>query len=223
MAEQIEENIVKQENENLESEQDNNLSFFEDVILPYEKYKNLIIQINELSSIIPKLNYDKQKDADKIEKKILQFLSLYRELNNNYSNFFNKSIIDIKRNIKLEKKKKKENKDKSKYYVNIPKRSPTFILDMLNKQHDEKVSQSQVLTGLIQKIKKCIDSSHSTYAVYKENGNIDKTKFYIKEDLYSFFDNIKNEASLRGNEIIIPDVMGYPNLMSYMQYFVYKE
>lgn len=222
MSVEIEENIVKEENE-LTSEYDNNLSIFDDVVLPYKEYKNLIDELNTIISIVPSLNYDKQKDADKIEKKVLNLLSLYRELNNNYSNFFNKSILDIKRNIKLEKKKKKENKDKSKYYVNIPKNSPSFILKMLNKNDDDKVSQSQVLTALIQKIKKCIESSHSTYAVFKENGKPDKTKFKIEGELLEFFNNIKKEAELRGNDITIPEIMGYPNLMSYMQYFVYKE
>ena len=223
MSQENEVITVKEENNELTTEYDNNLSIFDDVVLPYNKYKDLITELNNITSMIPKLNYDKQKDTDKIEKKILNLLSLYRELNNNYSNFFNKSIIDIKRNIKLEKKKKKENKDKSKYYVNIPKRTPAFILEMLNKGPDDKVSQSQVLTALIQKIKKCIESSHSTYAVFKENGKVDKTKFKIKGELNDFFVKIKKEAELRGNDINIPEIMGYPNLMSYMQYFVYKD
>jgi len=222
MSIENEENIVKEENE-MTSEYDNNLSIFDDVVLPYKQYKNLIDELNHITTIIPNLDYERQKDADKIEKKVLTLLSLYRELNNNYSNFFNKSILDIKKNIKLEKKKKKENKDKSKYYVNIPKRAPAFILEMLNKGEEEKVSQSQVLTALIQKIKKCIESSHSTYAVFKESGKADKTKFKIQGELLDFFNKIKDEAELRGNIISIPEVMGYPNLMSYMQYFVYKD
>tara|TARA_B110000483_G_scaffold50994_2_gene63397 strand:+ start:3631 stop:4353 length:723 start_codon:yes stop_codon:yes gene_type:complete len=217
-----EDTIIEEENE-ITSEYENNLSIFEDVVLPYKKYKNLIDELNSITSIVPKLNYEKQKDADKIEKNVLTLLSLYRELNNNYSNFFNKSILDMKRNIKLEKKKKKENKDKSKYYVNIPKRSPKFILEMLNRGPEDKVSQSQVLTALIQMIKKCIETSHSTYAVFKETGKADKTKFKIEGELLDFFNKIKNEAELRGNIITIPEVMGYPNLMSYMQYFVYKD
>lgn len=222
MSIENEENIVKEENE-MTSEYDNNLSIFDDVVLPYKQYKDLIDELNHITSIIPNLDYERQKDADKIEKKVLTLLSVYRELNNNYSNFFNKSILDIKKNIKLEKKKKKENKDKSKYYVNIPKRAPAFILEMLNKGEEEKVSQSQVLTALIQKIKKCIESSHSTYAVFKESGKADKTKFKIQGELLEFFNKIKDEAELRGNTISIPEVMGYPNLMSYMQYFVYKD
>lgn len=201
---------------------DNNLSIFDDIKLPYEKYQYLINNVNEISKILPNLNYDRQKDADKIEKKIHVFLSLYRDLNNNYSTFFNKSIIDIRRNIKLEKRKKKENKDKSKYYVNIPKEAPPFILKMMNRNSDEKVSQAQVLSAVIQKIKKCINTDFNTYVVYKDDDKIDKTKFKITGDLLVFFNEIKEEAKTRDHEIVIPEVLGYPNLMSYMQYFIYK-
>lgn len=218
------------ENNNLDSlenssntEYENNMAIFEDIRLPIKKYEEIIKEINLLSDDLPNIKIEKQKDMDKIERKVSNLLSLYRELNNNYLIFFNKSIVDVKKNIKLEKKKKKENKDKSKYYVNIPKNSPKFILEMMNKNKDDKVSQSQVLTVLIQKIKKCIDSSPSTYAVFKENGKIDRTKFKIENELNDFFQLIKDEAKLRGNEIEIPKIMGYPNLMSYMQYFVYKD
>ena len=218
------------ENNNLDSlenssnnEYENNMAIFEDIRLPIKKYEEIFKEINLLSNDLPNIKIEKQKDMDKIERKVSNLLSLYRELNNNYLIFFNKSIVDVKKNIKLEKKKKKENKDKSKYYVNIPKNSPKFILEMMNKNKDDKVSQSQVLTVLIQKIKKCIDSSPSTYAVFKENGKIDRTKFKIENELNDFFQLIKDEAKLRGNEIEIPKIMGYPNLMSYMQYFVYKD
>ena len=148
------EEIVENTTPNNEDIEDNNLSIFDDIKLPYEKYTHLIENIHKINDIMPNLNYDKHKELDKIEKKIQGFLSLYRELNNNYSTFFNKSIVDVRRNIKLEKKKNKENKDKSKYYVNIQKNAPPFILKMMNKNCDEKVSQSQVLSALIQKIKK---------------------------------------------------------------------
>ena len=105
------------ENNNLDSseniintEYEDNMAIFEDVRLPTKKYEELIQDINLLSNNLPKIKIEKQKDMDKIEKKISNFLSLYRELNNNYINFFNKSIVDIKKNIKLEKKKKKREK-----------------------------------------------------------------------------------------------------------------
>lgn len=224
MEESIENNTYDKNLENnSSSDYDNNLAIFEDVRLPIQKYQELYGEIKLVTNEFQNIKIDKQKDMDKVEKKVMQFLNIYRELNNNYIRFYNKSIVDIKKNIKLEKKKKKENKDKSKYYVNIPKNSPKFVLQMMNRNDDEKVSQSNVLTALISKIKKCIDNSPSTYAVFKENGKIDKTKFKIVEELSSFFSLIKDEAKKRGNDIEIPKVMGYPNLMSYMQYFVYKE
>lgn len=223
MEEIVENNNLTSLENSLNSDYENNMAIFEDIKLPTEKYEELIKDINLLSNELQNIKIEKQKDMDKIEKKISNFLSLYREINNNYIVFFNKSIVDIKKNIKLEKKKKKENKDKSKYYVNIPKSSPKFILKMMNKNDNDKVSQSQVLTFLIQKIKKCIDGSPSTYAVFKENGKIDRTKFKIENELSDFFQSIKYEAKVRGNEIEIPKIMGYPNLMSYMQYFVYKD
>lgn len=224
MEETIENNTYDKNLENnSSSDYDNNLAIFEDVRLPIQKYQELYEEIKLVTDEFQNIKIDKQKDMDKVEKKVMQFLNIYRELNNNYIRFYNKSIVDIKKNIKLEKKKKKENKDKSKYYVNIPKNSPKFVLQMMNRNDDEKVSQSNVLTALISKIKKCIDNSPSTYAVFKENGKIDKTKFKIVEELSSFFTLIKDEAKKRGNDIEIPKVMGYPNLMSYMQYFVYKE
>ncbi len=218
MTEEIVENTTP-------NNEDNNLSIFDDIKLPYEKYPHLIENIHKINNIMPNLNYDKHKELDKIEKKIQGFLSLYRELNNNYSTFFNKSIIDVRRNIKLEKKKNKENKDKSKYYVNIQKNAPPFILKMMNKNCDEKVSQSQVLSALIQKIKKCLTSNYTTHVVYKESDTtkVDKTKFKITDELLIFFNEIKDEAKSRGNDIIIPEILGYPNLMSYMQYFIYKD
>ena len=209
-------------NNEINEQSENNYSIFDDVKLPIDKYKNIYKPLNNINEIFIKLNYEKQKDADKIEKKILVLLNLYREININYSIFLNKALVDIKKNIKLEKKKKKENKDKSKYFVNIPKNAPPFILDLLNKNHDEKVSQTQVLTAIIQIIKKCINNSHSTYAVFKESGKPDRTKFKIKEELLDLFNKIKDEAKKRNHEIEIPEIMGYPNLMSYMQYFIYK-
>ena len=86
----------------------------------------------------------------------------------------------------------------------------------MNKNEDEKVSQSQVLQTIIQKIKKNIETSPSTYAVFKDNGKIDKTKFKIEGELIEIFNNIKEEAKIRGNNIEIPSFIGYPNLMSYM-------
>jgi hypothetical protein len=216
-------NSEENSEENFNEEYQNNLAIFEDIKLPILKYKELTNELSSVTEMLSTVKIDKQKDMDKVEKKAVLLLNLYRELNTNYINFFNKSIVDIKKNIKLEKKKKKENKDKSKYYVNIPKRAPLFVLKMMNKDEEEKVSQSQVLSGLIQKIKKCINNSASNYAVFKESGKIDKTKFKIHGELSDFFDNIKNEAKLRGNDIIIPEIMGYPNLMSYMQYFIYKD
>ena len=223
--EEVIENTITDTNseENFNEEYQNNLAIFEDVKLPILKYQELTTEVSSATEMLSTIKIDKQKDMDKVEKKVISLLNLYRELNTNYINFFNKSIVDIKKNIKLEKKKKKESKDKSKYYVNIPKKAPAFILKMMNKDEEEKVSQSQVLSGLIQKIKKCINNSASNYAVFKENGKIDKTKFKIQGELSEFFTNIKNEAKLRGNDITIPEVMGYPNLMSYMQYFIYKD
>tara|TARA_Y200000002_G_scaffold381578_1_gene395983 strand:- start:2917 stop:3579 length:663 start_codon:yes stop_codon:yes gene_type:complete len=220
MESKVEENTSEP---NFNEEHQNNLAIFEDIKLPFIKYQESQSAVIDMISKIPDLNYDKQKDMDKIEKKIISLQNLYRELNNNYINFINKSIVDIRKNIKLEKKKKKESKDKSKYYVNIPKNAPEFVLKMMNKDPSEKVSQSQVLTAIIQKIKKCTSGSPTTYCIFKESGKIDNTKFKITGELLDFFNDIKEEAKKRGNEIIIQDVMGYPNLMSFMQYFVYKE
>ena len=200
----------------------NVIKIFEDVTLPIQQYENLINDINILIKELPNINVEKQKEMDKIEKYVTQFLNLYRELNNHNIHFFNKSIIDIRKNIKIEKKKKKESKDKSKYYVNIPKDAPPFILKLMDKKEGEKVSQSQVLNTIIKKIKKCVESSPTTYSVFKENGKVDKTKFKIQDELTEIFNSIKEEAKSRGNNINIPEVIGYPNLMAYMQYFVYK-
>jgi len=224
MEEVIENNISDSSSElSINDDYEKTMAIFEDVILPYKEYQELIGKIQNVTNMLNSLKFDKQKEMDKIEKKVVQFLNLYRELNNNYCSFFNQSIVDIRKNIKLEKKKKKENKDKSKYYVNIPKKAPKFILKMMNKNEDDKVSQSQVLTALTALIKKCVTNSPSNYAIFKETGVPDKTKFKIVGELKDFFKNIEQEAELRGNTVHIPEIMGYPNLMSYMQYFVYKE
>ena len=44
---------------------------------------------------------------NKIQK--IEFLfSIYREMNNNYLTFFNKCIVDVRKNIKLKKRKNKK-------------------------------------------------------------------------------------------------------------------
>ena len=96
------------ENNNLDSlenssntEYENNMAIFEDIRLPIKKYEEIIKEINLLSDDLPNIKIEKQKDMDKIERKVSNLLSLYRELNNNYLIFFNKSIVDVKKNIKL--------------------------------------------------------------------------------------------------------------------------
>ena len=62
-------------NENDENEEyQKNLAIFEDVYLPYKKYQDIIKEIQSLNNLIPSLKYDKQKDSDKVEKKILHLL-----------------------------------------------------------------------------------------------------------------------------------------------------
>lgn len=215
-----------QENITLEIDIDNNnendLSIFDEKDIPYEKYQELSEEINKLTDMIKDIQLEKQKDYDKYEKNVSYFFLKYREIKNNEVSFFNRTIGDIKKNIKLEKKKKKENKDKSKYFVNLQKNAPNFVLEMMNKKEDETVSQSQVLNSLIQMIKKCIADDFNNFVVYKENGKIDNTKFQIKGKLQTFFNEIKNEASKRGDSIVIPQQLGYPNLMSYLKYVIYK-
>ena len=74
--------------------------------LYYKKYQELIKDINEVSNEFSNIKIDKQKDMDKIEKKVTNFLNLYREVNNNYILFFNKSVVDIKKKYKTWKKEK---------------------------------------------------------------------------------------------------------------------
>ena len=208
--------------ENIDNEHQNDLSIFDEKDIPYEKYHELTEQINNLTKIITEVKLEKQKDYDKYDKNVSYFLGKYKEIKCSELSFFNRTIGDIKKNIKLEKKKKKENKDKSKYYVNLQKNAPLFVLEMMNKKEDDTVSQSQVLNSLIQLIKKCISEDFNSFVVYKENGKIDNTKFQIKGKLFSFFEEIKNEASKRGDTLIIPQQLGYPNLMTYLKYVIYK-
>ena len=106
--------------------------------------------------------------------------------------------------------------------MNLQKKAPLFVLKMMNKNENDTVSQSQVLTSLIQKIKICIQNDPKIYNVYKDDGKIDNTKFNIKGELLEFFNHIKNEAKERGDDIHIPDILGYPNLMAYLKYVIYK-
>ena len=216
MSQIIEENIVKVD------DNENDLSIFDEKDFPYEDYTELIQKINYISSILPNLNLERQKDIDQIEKEVSTFYSRVKDIKMGELMFHGRTIVDIRKNIKLEKKKKKQNKDKSKYFVNLQKKAPLFVLKMMNKDEDDTVSQSQVLTSLIQKIKTCIQSEPKTYNVYKEDGKIDNTKFYIKGELLEFFNNIKKEAKERGDDIHIPDMLGYPNLMAYLKYVIYK-
>jgi hypothetical protein len=222
MAEIIENEIFDSDSELSENEYKNNLAIFDDIRIPYEYFDKIITDLNNINSKMNTINLDKQKDMDKVQKRVESLMIIYREMNNNYLTFFNKCIVDARKNVKLEKKKKKLEKDKSKYFVNIPKNAPPFILKLMNKKEDEKVSQAQVLQTIIQIIKKNMESSPTTYSVFKDNGKIDKTKFKIEGELNEIFQNIKEEAKTRGNNIEIPPFIGYPNLMSYMQYFIYK-
>ena len=217
MNETIEENIVVKTDEN-----ENDLSIFDEKDFPYDDYAELIQKINYISSILSNLNLERQKDLDRIEKEVSTFYSRVKDIKMGELIFHGRTIVDIRKNIKLEKKKKKQNKDKSKYFVNLQKKAPLFVLKMMNKNNDDTVSQSQVLTSLIQKIKMCIQSEPKIYNVYKDDGKIDNTKFNIKGELLEFFNDIKNEAKERGDDIHIPDILGYPNLMAYLKYVIYK-
>jgi len=205
-----------------ENENNNDLSIFDEKDFPYEEYSILTEKIKQLNNKIETLTLDKQKDYDRYERNVSQFLSKYKDIKNSELTFFNKTIGDIKKNIKLEKKKKRENKDKSKYFVNLQKEAPLFVLKMMNRNEGDTVSQSQVLSGLIKLIKKNVQDDFNTFVVYKDTGKIDNTQFKIKGDLLSFFNEIKNEALKRGDTIHIPDQLGYPNLMSYLKYVIYK-
>ena len=206
-----------------EVDDENQMSFFQDNIIPLDKFESIIEEINLANVKLSKINIENKKDMDKIEKIMCSFFSNYREINNNYINFMNNQINYIKKNTKLEKKKLKQSKDKSKYSVNKPKNAPSFILKFMGKNENEKVSQSEVLKFLIGQIKKNVEQSPTKYAVFKENGKIDKTKFKIEDDLKDIFDSIKKEAKSRGNEIEISPIIGYTKVMGLMQYFVYKD
>ena len=202
---------------------DNNMSFFQDNTIPLDRFDNIIKEVNLCNSELSKINIENKKEMEKVQKIMCAFFSSYREINNNYLIFMNNYINNVKKNIKDEKKKLKKNKDKSKYSVNKPKNAPLFILKYLGKNENEKVSQSEVLKFLIQKIKGCIEQSPTKYAVFKDNGKIDKTNFKIENDLQDFFSSIKKEALLRGDEIDIPPIIGYTKVMGLMKYFVYKD
>ena len=101
-----------------ENENNNDLSIFDEKDFPYEEYSILTEKIKQLNNKIETLTLDKQKDYDRYERNVSQFLSKYKDIKNSELTFFNKTIGDIKKNIKLEKKKKRENKDKSKNFVN---------------------------------------------------------------------------------------------------------
>lgn len=208
--------------ENTYNEHENDSSIFDEKDIPFEKYIELTEQINQLIENIKDIQLDKQKDYDKYEKNVNYFLNKYKEIKITELSFFNRTIGDIKKNIKLEKKKKKANKDKSKYFVNLQKEAPLFVLEMMNKKEGDTVSQSQVLNSIIQLIKKCLSDDFSNFAVYKENGKIDNTKFQIRDKLLDFFNEIKDEANKRGDIITIPKYLGYPNLMTYLKYVIYK-
>jgi hypothetical protein len=208
--------------ENIYNDHENDISIFDEKEIPFEKYIELTEHINKLIQKIKDIHLDKQKDYDKYEKNVNYFLNKYKDIKITELSFFNRTIGDIKKNIKLEKKKKKINKDKSKYFVNLQKNAPLFVLEMMNKKEGETVSQSQVLNSIIQLIKKCLSDDFNNFVVYKENGKIDNTKFQIKDKLLLFFNEVKDEANKRGDIIVIPEYLGYPNLMTYLKYVIYK-
>ena len=115
MNEVIENNLNENNSELSETEYQKNLAIFEDIKIPFEKFDELTIHLNDIMKKMPYLNFDKQSDMNKIQKKIEFLFSIYREMNNNYLTFFNKCIVDVRKNIKLEKKRK----NKKKIKVNI--------------------------------------------------------------------------------------------------------
>jgi len=84
----------------------NDSSIFDEKDIPFEKYIELIEQINKLIEDMKDIKLDKQKDYDKYEKNVNYFLSKYKEIKITELSFFNRTIGDIKKNSKLEKKKK---------------------------------------------------------------------------------------------------------------------
>ena len=77
MESKVEENTSEN---NFNEEHQSNLAIFEDIKLPIIKYQESQSAVIYMISKIPDLNYDKQKDMDKIEKKITSLQNLYREL-----------------------------------------------------------------------------------------------------------------------------------------------
>ena len=202
---------------------ENDLTIFDEVDFPYKEYDELIVNLITLVHHLKEVQLNKQKDFDHYERNVSFLFSKYRDIKAAELSFFSKTYHNVKKNNRLERKKKRDGKDKSKYFVNLQKRAPEFILEMMNKNKDETVSQSQVLTALIQLIKKCLQEESGVYSVYKENGKIDNTRFNIEGKLKTFFYNVKEEAFKRGDEIMIPKQLGYPNLMAYLKYVIYKD
>ena len=77
-----------------------------------------------------------------------------------------------------------------------------------------KHSRIEILNGINSYIKKNKD------ILRVEN---DSKSFKIINELKIFFDNCKSIAKIRGEDIIIPEVMKYTEIMRYLKYCIYEK
>jgi hypothetical protein len=192
--------------------------------LPIEEFNNIIDTLNKTTLIINNKNIIKKKgDLEKLdfliknlEKSYFLFNDISRRCLIDSYGQNKKNFLEIKKNKKLLK-----NKDNS--HVNKKRIANDFTISFMNLEPENNmVSTADILRSFSNFIKEEKGKKNKDIFVYKENNQIDNKSFKIIGKMKELFDNIQKEAFKKDTTLIIPEILTYNNLFTYIKY-LFKE
>jgi hypothetical protein len=203
------------------TEYDNNYVFNN---LPIDVFNNIIETLNKLTPLINNKNIIKKKgDLEKIDLLVKNLEKTYFLFNDISRRCLIDSYGQNKKNFMEIKKNKKLLKNKDNSHVNKKRIAQDFTLKFMNIElENNMISTADILRSFSNYIKEEKGKKNKDIFVYKEDNQIDNKSFKIIGTMKELFDNIQKEAVKRNTLLIIPEVLTYNDLFTYIKY-LFKE
>ena len=192
--------------------------------LPIDVFNNIIETLNKITPIINNKNIIKKKgDLEKIDL-------LFKNLEKSYFLFNDvsrKCLIDSygqnKKNFLEFKKNKKLLKNKDNAHVNKKRIAHDFTLKFMNLEPENNmISTADILRSFSKFIKDEKDKKNKDIFVYNEDNQINNKSFKIIGKMKDLFENIQIEINKKNINFIIPEILTYNDLFTYIKY-LFKE
>ena len=192
--------------------------------LPTDVFNNIIETLNKITPLINNKNIIKKKgDLEKIDLLIKNLEKSYFLFNDISRRCLIDSYGQNKKNFLEIKKNKKLLKNKENSHVNKKRIAHDFTLTFMNLELDNNmISTADILRSFSNFIKEEKSKKNKDIFVYKEDNQIDNKSFKIIGKMKDLFENIQIEAQKKNTTLIIPEILTYNDLFTYIKY-LFKE